>query len=72
MSPRERLLAALRRADFKKAHEAANVILETAPVDPFANFAVGMDFFVLQQYTQAQVYAKKKDLIDQIEKSRAK
>ena len=31
-----------------------------------------MDFFVLQQYTQAQVYAKKKDLIDQIEKSRAK
>lgn len=59
MTPQEGLRLGLSRADFALARVFAMRILEIAPDDPAANFALGMDFFVQKQYSRAQAYLER-------------
>lgn len=59
LTPREGLKIALSRADFALARAFALRVLDLAPDDPSANFAVGMDFFVQRQYARAQSYLER-------------
>ena len=59
MTPQEGLRLGLARADFALARMFALRVLDTAPDDPAANFALGMDFFVQRQYTRAQQYLER-------------
>lgn len=54
LSAKERLQQALRRADFEKAGESAEVILKTSPDDMDANFAMGMLHFQKRQWKDAE------------------
>ena len=56
MTPQEGLRFGLARADFALARVFALKVIEVAPNDPAANFALGMDFFVQRQYARAQSY----------------
>ena len=56
MSPREGLHLALVRADFLVGRHFAEPILESAPDNIDANFAMGMSFFVQEQYAMAEKY----------------
>lgn len=59
MTSREGLKIALYHADFALARMFARRILDVAPEDPAANFAIGMDFFVQRQYVRAQAYLER-------------
>ena len=59
MTAREGLAIALYHADFALARIFARRILDVAPEDPSANFAIGMDFFVQGQYVRAQAYLER-------------
>lgn len=54
MTPREGLRFALFRADFSLAHRYAEAILDSDPTDPDANFGVGMDYLMQEQYNRAE------------------
>ncbi len=56
MTPRERLQAALRRADFEKAKEHAKTVLAADPDDPDANFAMGMWHYQHERWEEAEKY----------------
>ena len=59
LTPQEGLRVGLRRADFALARTFALRVLDFAPDDPEANFAVGMDYFVQRQYARAQSYLER-------------
>ncbi len=59
MTPREGLQLGLGRADYALARVFALRVLDVAPDDPAANFALGMDFFVQRQYSRAEAYLKR-------------
>ena len=59
MTPQEGLRNQLARADFARARKFAQSVLDVAPDDPAANFALGMDFFVQGQYTRAQAFLER-------------
>ena len=59
MTAREGLEMRLRQRDFAHARSFAQSILDIVPDDPFANWAIGMDFFVQGQYARAQVYLER-------------
>ena len=59
MTPQEGLRIQLARADFARARAFARSVLDVAPDDPAANFALGMDFFVQGQYTRAQAFLER-------------
>lgn len=54
MTPREGLHFALLRADFPLAHRYADSILDSDPQDPDANFGIGMDYLMQEQYNRAE------------------
>ena len=56
LTPQEGLKIGLARADFALARTFALQVLEFAPDDPSANFAVGMDYFIQGQYSRAESY----------------
>ncbi|MCR5750846.1 MAG: tetratricopeptide repeat protein [Kiritimatiellae bacterium] len=56
LTPQEGLKIGLARADFSLARSFALQVLEFAPEDPSANFAVGMDYFIQGQYSRAESY----------------
>ena len=59
LTPQEGLRVGLKRADFALARTFALRVLDFAPDDPEANFAVGMDYFVQRQYARAQSYLER-------------
>ena len=56
MTPSEGLHFALLRADFPLAHRYADAILDSNPDDPDANFGIGMDYLLQEQYNLAEPY----------------
>lgn len=56
---RESLDVALRKADFRLARTYAQRVLESNPDDSSANFAMGMSYFVEEQYGRAEEYLKR-------------
>ena len=59
MTAREWLEMRIRQRDFARAHFYALKVLEVSPDDPFANWAIGMDFFMQGQYARAEVYLER-------------
>lgn len=59
MTSQEGLKLGLARADFALARIFALRVLDVSPDDPAANFAIGMDFFVQQQYSRAEAYLER-------------
>lgn len=59
MTAREDLEMRIRQRDFARARSSALSILEITPDDPFANWAIGMDFFMQGQYVRAQAYLER-------------
>lgn len=59
LTPREGLRLGLERADFKLARPFAETIIVGSPNDPEANFALGMDYFLNEEYTRADPYLKR-------------
>lgn len=55
-TPREGLVIGLARADFVLAAQFAQPILRSDPDDPRANFAVGMKFYMDEQYARAEYH----------------
>ena len=49
----------LDRADFRLARTYAQQVLASNPDDSAANFAIGMGYFVEEQYGRAEVYLKR-------------
>ena len=56
MTPREGLNYALNRADFRLASFYAQPILDASPDDVNANFGMGMNYYMTQQYALAEKY----------------
>ena len=56
---REGLQIGLDRADFRLARTYAQQVLASNPDDSAANFAIGMGYFVEEQYGRAEVYLKR-------------
>ena len=56
MPARERMMTALRRADFEKACNDAKIVLESNADDPDANFAMGMWHFQHDRWSEAEKY----------------
>lgn len=56
MTPREGLHFALVRADFALARRYAETVLDADPDDPDANFGMGMDYLMQEQYNRAEEY----------------
>lgn len=56
---REGLKIGLDRADFRLARTYAQQVLAADPNDSSANFAIGMGYFVEEQYGRAEVYLKR-------------
>ncbi len=54
MTPREGLRSALLRADFPLAHRYADSILDSDPHDADANFGIGMDYLLQEQFNLAE------------------
>ncbi len=59
MTPREGLQFALQRADFILARKYAEPVLDSAPDNVEANYAMGMSYWVEEQYTRAEEYLQK-------------
>lgn len=59
MTPQEGLRLGLARADFAFARTFATRVLIVSPDDPAAHFAIGMDFFVQEQYSRAEKHLRK-------------
>lgn len=59
MTAREDLEMRIRQRDFAHARPSALSILEIAPDDPSANWAIGMDFFMQGQYARARTYLER-------------
>ena len=59
MTAREALIMRINQRNFALARPAALSILEVSPDDPFANYAIGMDFVEQRQYARAQVYLER-------------
>lgn len=55
-SPREGLKLGLERADFLMARSFAQQVLRADPDDSQANFAMGMSYFMEEQYARAEAY----------------
>lgn len=58
MTPSEGLRFALMRADFPLAHRYADAILDSDPDDADANFGIGMDFIMQEQYNRAEPHLR--------------
>ena len=56
---REGLKIGLDRADFRLARTYAQQVLASDPQDSAANFAIGMGYFVEEQYARAEEYLKR-------------
>lgn len=56
LTPREGLKLCLDRADFRKAAYFAQSIIAGDPDDPHANFAIGMNYFLSEDYGRAEPY----------------
>lgn len=56
---REGMNLGLDRADFRLARTYAQQVLMSNPDDSAANFAIGMGYFVEEQYGRAEVYLKR-------------
>ena len=56
VTPREGLAIALKRPDFKMARRYAQPILAEDKDDPVANFAIGMSYYIEDQYAKAEEY----------------
>ena len=56
---REGLKLGLDRADFRLARTYAQQVLASNPDDSAANFAIGMGYFVEEQYGRAEIYLKR-------------
>ena len=56
---REGMKLGLDRADFRLARTYAQQVLASNPDDSAANFAIGMGYFVEEQYGRAEVYLKR-------------
>ena len=56
---REGLKLGLDRADFRMARTYAQQVLVSNPDDSAANFAIGMGYFVEEQYGRAEIYLKR-------------
>ena len=59
LTPREGLNIGLERADFRLARTFAQQVLVSDPENTRANFAMGMSYFVDEQYGRAEVFLKK-------------
>lgn len=59
LTPREGLQLALVRADFTLGHVYADTILNVDPVNPDANFAMGMYYLKERQLSRAEIYLKR-------------
>jgi len=59
LTPREGLKIGLDRADFRLAKTFAQQVLVSDPENSNANFAMGMGYFIDEQYGRAEVYLKR-------------
>ena len=59
LTPREGLKIGLDRADFRLARTFAQQVLASDPYNTSANFAMGMGYFVEEQYGRAEVFLKR-------------
>ena len=59
LTPREGLNIGLERADFRLARTFAQQVLVSDPENTRANFAMGMSYFVDEQYGRAEVFLKR-------------
>ena len=59
LTPREGVEVALKRADFVMARRYAMPVLKEDPDEPNANFAVGMSYYVEEQFAKAEEYLRK-------------
>ena len=59
LTPREGLKIGLDRADFRLARTFAQQVLVSDPENTRANFAMGMAYFVDEQYGRAEVFLKR-------------
>ena len=59
LTPREGLKIGLDRADFRMARTFAQQILVSDPYNTAANFAMGMGYFMEEQYGRAEVFLKR-------------
>ena len=59
LTPREGLKIGLDRADFRLAKTFAQQVLVSDPGNTKANFAMGMGYFIEEQYGRAEVYLKR-------------
>ena len=59
LTPREGLKIGLDRADFRLARTFAQQVLVSDPDNTRANFAMGMGYFVDEQYGRAEVFLKR-------------
>ncbi|MGN0847241.1 MAG: tetratricopeptide repeat protein, partial [Kiritimatiellia bacterium] len=59
LTPREGLRLGLERADFRLARMFAQKVLAAEPENAQANFAMGMAYFVEEQFSRAEVYLKR-------------
>ena len=59
LTPREGLQIGLNRADFRLAKTFAQQVLVADPENTRANFAMGMGYFIDEQYGRAEVYLKR-------------
>ena len=59
MTAREALIMRINQRNFALARPAALSILDVSPDDPFANYAIGMDFVEQRQYARAQAYLER-------------
>lgn len=67
MPPREGLHLALVRADFILARRFAESVIEAAPDNIDANFAMGMSYYVQGQLAMAEIYLKKCTVLKPVE-----
>ena len=59
LTPREGLKISLARSDFALGRTFAEQVLQSNPDDPLANFAIGMAYFLEEQYSRAELYLKR-------------
>ena len=59
LTPREGLRIGLGRADFRLAKTFAQQVLVSDPENLSANFAMGMSYFIDEQYGRAEIYLKR-------------
>ena len=59
LTPREGLKIGLDRADFRLARTFAQQVLVSDPENSSANFAMGMGYFMEEQYGRAEIYLKR-------------